>query len=838
MPYKNKTGRRQIHLILALLLMTTLLLTVCGATLVRTTTLPPVLAQTTGTTPAEAEPTVEETAETTDITPEATATVTGTAEVTGTTAMTAAQTGPAVRVTNLLEYSVVNAQDETLAGIEDLILGLDSEQVQYAILSFGGFLDIGDKLVPIPVTRLTLGSEEELVQLDIDEERLEQAPGFDPDDWPDALTPGWDLEFRNYWDGAVTRTATITAEATTPVTTSTPAEPAIRVTELLGYSVINGELQDLGEIEDLVVDVDTMQTRYAVLSFEEGLFDFGEKLFAVPLDAFVLDPYRAAMVFDVEEAALENAPGFDSDTWPDTANPEWAIDSSNYWQDLGYIGPLTTGALGLPARVVGEPAIQLSELFDYRMITAQGDNFGQIEDFILGLNTGQIMYVVATFENLETGADQLYPIPITQLLIDPQQNGFILEVEADTLAEAPSFSAGTWPQMNTDQWDDLFREYWVATAIAFEPAVQATQLLEVTVADSEEGEQIGSFEDLFITFISKQITFAVLSLDNLTGDSANQLTVVPFNVLSLNLEDNLAIPSVSRTILAEAPTFTPDNWPDTARLYWDLPYLTYWETALLAPAAVEVTYTIIDESGLRASELLEYQVQNLDGENLGEVEDFMIDLRDAQISYAVLETGGFLDFGDTLLPIPVDALKLDSIREAFLLDVNEEMVENAPGFEGNDWPEPGDPNWDLEAREYWIDFLPEEETETAPQSDQAAPARMTLRLTDLLAYEVQTTQAETVGEIEELLLGLDSKQVNYAALSFDEFLNLEDAWLLVPLNVATLDYQDNSLTLDVDQATLQNAPTIDPENWPDTTSPQWDSEIRGYWQEEVATEEE
>jgi hypothetical protein len=74
------------------------------------------------------------------------------------------------------------------------MIDLENARVGYAVLSFGGLLGIGDKLFAIPLEALRLDAENHRFVLDIDRERLEQAPGFDKDDWPEADDLGYRRE--------------------------------------------------------------------------------------------------------------------------------------------------------------------------------------------------------------------------------------------------------------------------------------------------------------------------------------------------------------------------------------------------------------------------------------------------------------------------------------------------------------------------------------------------------------------------------------------------------------------------------------------------------------------
>ncbi len=79
-------------------------------------------------------------------------------------------------------------------------------------------------------------------------------------------------------------------------------------------------------------------------------------------------------------------------------------------------------------------------------------------------------------------------------------------------------------------------------------------------------------------------------------------------------------------------------------------------------------------------------VTNLAGENLGDVKDFMIDADSGNIAYVVLSFGGFLGMGDKLFAIPFEAFTIDMAEEKIILDFDKEKLENAPGFDKDNWP--------------------------------------------------------------------------------------------------------------------------------------------------------
>ncbi len=109
--------------------------------------------------------------------------------------------GPYVMSADTLEGDkVVNADGEDLGDIKDIMIDVPSGRIAYAVLSFGGFLGMGDKLFAVPWHALTLDADNKCFVLDIPRERLEQAPGFDKDHWPTMADQRWAAEVHKFYE--------------------------------------------------------------------------------------------------------------------------------------------------------------------------------------------------------------------------------------------------------------------------------------------------------------------------------------------------------------------------------------------------------------------------------------------------------------------------------------------------------------------------------------------------------------------------------------------------------------------------------------------------------------
>ncbi len=99
----------------------------------------------------------------------------------------------------LIGDKVVNQQNESIGKIEELMISVSDGRVGYAVMSFGGVLGIGNKFFAIPWSTLHVDQENKCFVLNVDKKRLEAAPGFDKDHWPDMSDEKWTTEINTYY---------------------------------------------------------------------------------------------------------------------------------------------------------------------------------------------------------------------------------------------------------------------------------------------------------------------------------------------------------------------------------------------------------------------------------------------------------------------------------------------------------------------------------------------------------------------------------------------------------------------------------------------------------------
>ncbi len=96
---------------------------------------------------------------------------------------------------------------------------------------------------------------------------------------------------------------------------------------------------------------------------------------------------------------------------------------------------------------------------------------------------------------------------------------------------------------------------------------------------------------------------------------------------------------------------------------------------------------------LSSSTICSDHVKNADGEDLGKIDYWIVDLHSGCTVFGVLTICGFFKMGNKLFAIPWEALKLDAVKKEFILHVDKSRLEKATGFDKDNWPNMADPTF-------------------------------------------------------------------------------------------------------------------------------------------------
>jgi sporulation protein YlmC with PRC-barrel domain len=231
--------------------------------------------------------------------------------------------------------SVLNPEGDSLGEIADLVVERTGN-VPYAAIEFGGILGFGERWYYIPMGAFSLDRVNFTAVVDVDDRMLEEMPGFEEGELPDTAEPGWDLEIRAYWYESARPASELLAAEIDQMMEAEQEERrekpgAILASRLLDYRVVNPEGRHLGEVDDLMIDLENDRLTYPIISFG-GFLELGEKHFPVPADKLAVNASEQTLVLDVEVSLFQDAPGYQKQEWPDTADLYWPKIVAEYWK--------------------------------------------------------------------------------------------------------------------------------------------------------------------------------------------------------------------------------------------------------------------------------------------------------------------------------------------------------------------------------------------------------------------------------------------------------------------------------------------------------------------------
>lgn len=250
-----------------------------------------------------------------------------------TSGQTAHQSGVDMRASEVIGMKVRNPQDENLGKIEDLVIDTNNQRVAYAVLSFGGIMGVGDKRFTYPVSVFTPTADRKELVLNLDKDRLKQAPSFEANKWPDWNNDNYRAQVDAYFGPTIT-----------PKTM--PNQHLARASDMVGKDVKDRSGQRIGEVDDLVVNMGNGRVRYAVLEVGKPLAT-EDTLVPMALGNLTMPADKDKdLVAKVTRSQIDVSHGFKSDNWPDLNDPAYQRRINSYLgstrNPAGAAGPTRT----------------------------------------------------------------------------------------------------------------------------------------------------------------------------------------------------------------------------------------------------------------------------------------------------------------------------------------------------------------------------------------------------------------------------------------------------------------------------------------------------------------
>lgn len=109
-----------------------------------------------------------------------------------------------------------------------------------------------------------------------------------------------------------------------------PGPEVMAASSLDDTKVYAADGEHVGEIKAIMIDVQSGRVAYAVLT-TGGFLGIGDTLHAIPWNALVMDTDAKCFRLGLTSDRIKDAPGFNKDSWPRMADPQWATTVHQYY---------------------------------------------------------------------------------------------------------------------------------------------------------------------------------------------------------------------------------------------------------------------------------------------------------------------------------------------------------------------------------------------------------------------------------------------------------------------------------------------------------------------------
>ena len=109
------------------------------------------------------------------------------------------ETGRLIAADKVEGTTVYNANGDKLGSIENVMIDKTSGKVAYAVMSFGGFLGMGDSHHPLPWQVLHYDPDQEGYVVNLDKKALESAPSYRSEEDVNWEDEAWGKRVHDYY---------------------------------------------------------------------------------------------------------------------------------------------------------------------------------------------------------------------------------------------------------------------------------------------------------------------------------------------------------------------------------------------------------------------------------------------------------------------------------------------------------------------------------------------------------------------------------------------------------------------------------------------------------------
>ena len=264
---------------------------------------------------------------------------------------TGQMSGEDVQANKIKGSTVLSSKGQNLGTLADIIVNYDSGRIDLGLISLNP--DAGGtsgQLVPVPWSLLKPSKQAATPEaasmqplsfvFNGKPAKLQGAPSFSQDNWPNVNQPSWRQTVYSHYDVKPPTYAESTSGNSSGTATPTGNQD-VQANRIKGSTVLSSSGQNLGTLADIVVNYATGRIDLGLLSLNPGAGGTSGHLVPVPWNLLrpasqSTSPEAAGMqpllfVFSGNATALNDAPSFSQNNWPDVRQSSWRQGVYSYY---------------------------------------------------------------------------------------------------------------------------------------------------------------------------------------------------------------------------------------------------------------------------------------------------------------------------------------------------------------------------------------------------------------------------------------------------------------------------------------------------------------------------
>lgn len=259
----------------------------------------------------------------------------------------------------------------------------------------------------------------------------------------------------------------------------------------------------------------------------------------------------------------------------------------------------------------------------------------------------------------------------------------------------------------------------------------------------------------------------------------------------------MGLPAMAQTEKAATPDVIPMGNGKIAK-----------EAAPVKKSAMKSMKKMGNYHAVRGSKIIGEAIHGSDDKKLGQVEDFIVDMSNGNVRYAVVAFDPGMFSAEKLYAVPMSQLKMTAGKDYFTYPkLSKEKLKNA-GFDKAEW------KGTVNDREMMGRFdrqwgIPASGNNVKDKDNTLAR----FAASDLIGKNIKSREDKGIGEIKDLVVDVSAGKVSYAVLGFDPSIFAGEKLFAFSLNSFKRGKDAGDLMLDVDKSKLEAMKNFDESRW-------------------------